>query len=642
MQAPPVRIFAAMRVLLLICCAAVSLSAQTYTESLGLRLNGGLLLNSHTGDPSTAAPVIDCGTFDGGSGMGPAFSVGLEVPFSRSLGMGVEIGFADRSGVFSRQNTYPLRDPATGADVTMTTDYDLEATMQYLEIAPSLLIPIIGTFNQRTLGLGITPRIGLPIAKSYVQRETVVSPENGVIIVDGRAVQERIISEGELLSPTSVILGASASLESMLPIGERVSIVPRISADYIASQLVTDATWHVFSMRAEIGVRFSFGSTSTPPPPPPPPVPVVPVIVAQPRIDLLFTSFTGEVVTGNELRAWTPVVTAVFFDSASADIPSTYRRTDDGSTMSDNPVQAHDWILLRVARVLRENPEARLVLEGATSGAGSEPEGIALAQRRANAVRSALLALGVPSGSIETTASVAPRVPSNNDYAGGREENRRVDIVVKNAPLQKWVSAEAFARVNGTLGMRAAYMGGDPAQRPTTMALTVAGRDTVVSMTNAPMVLAVGVPIGLSDTSRVLSVTADAGGAHSERDTTINVRMLPRRSTSLQTDAFTAVLRFDYNSSDLTDNVRSLLTQLAEILPAGSTVIIEGSADVLGSEGRNRVLSEERGRKTENFMRSATSKSFTFRTSTRTEKFSDDTPQGRFLNRSIYLRVVTP
>jgi outer membrane protein OmpA-like peptidoglycan-associated protein len=631
-----------MRVLVIFLWAGLALHAQTYTETMALRVNGGLILNSHSGDPSTAAPVVDCGTFSGGSGVGPAFSLGLEVPFGRSIGLGVDIGFSDRSGVFSRQNTYPLRDPNTGADVTLTTDYDLETTMQYLEFSPTVILPLIGTFERRWLGLGVGPRIGLPLAKSYVQRETVVSPENGTITVDGKVVQERIISEGELLSPTSVIYGATAYLESVLPISDRVSITPRVSADYIASQLVTDADWTVFGLRAEVGIRFSFGTTAQPAPPPP----VVPVVIApvpaQPRIELQFTSFTGEVVTGNELRALTPVVTAVFFDSSSADVPASYRRTADDGAMSTDPVRAHDWILVRVAKVLRENPDARIVLEGATSGAPSESEGLALGQRRAEAVRSILRDLGVPASAMETRASVLPRVPSNSDFAGGREENRRVDIIVRNAPLQKWVAAVDFARVEGTLGLRAAYMGGDPSTRPATLALNVAGRDTVLPLTKAPMALVVGVPIGLTDTVRTVRVTADAGGAHRERDTVISVKDLPRRSISLQTGGFAAVLRFDYNSSELTDNVRSLLTQLAEILPAGSTIIIEGSADVLGSDVRNKVLSEERARNTETFMRSATSKSFTFSTSTRSDKFSDDTPQGRFLNRSIFLRVVTP
>ncbi len=632
-----------MRFILALLTAHTIVCAQTTTETGALRLQGGILLNQHSGNPATAAPVIDCGDFSSGSGFGPTFSVGFELPFSSALGLAFDVGYSDRSALFSRQNTYPLRDGSTGLETTLTTDVQLDATLHYLEFQPSLVLPIIGTFRNRTLGIGIGPRVALPLAKSYTQTETVLSPDNGVIIENGNAVQQRTIGSGELLSPSSALLGASASLESFIPVSEKVSIVPRISADYYFTQIVTDADWSIFSIRAEVGVRFSFVRTQKviDPPPPAPIVVPPPIAYAQPKLDVSVAGFDGEVVTGNELRAWTPVVTAVFFDSASSAVPLSYRRSNDGSVMSTDPVKAHDWILVRAANVIAQNPSARIVLEGATSGP-TEPEGTPLAQRRAEAVRKVLLDLGVPGSKIDIRSSVLPRIPSNNEFAGGREENRRVDIVVQNAPLQRWVSAEEFATVQGSLALRTVYSGGSPDSRPTTITVNVNGKDTTVSLQSAASTIRVNVPIGLTDTARVLTLRTSAGGAVNERDTMIDVRTLKRRSTTLQTNTFNAVLRFDYNSSDLTENVQTLVTQLAELLPDGSTVVIEGSADVLGSEGRNRVLSEERAAKTERFIRSTSSKNFTFKTSTRSDRFSDETPQGRFLNRCIYVRVVTP
>jgi outer membrane protein OmpA-like peptidoglycan-associated protein len=102
------------------------------------------------------------------------------------------------------------------------------------------------------------------------------------------------------------------------------------------------------------------------------------------------------------------------------------------------------------------------------------------------------------------------------------------------------------------------------------------------------------------------------------------------------------VLRFDYNSSELTDDVKILLQQLADQLPEGSTITIDGSADVLGSQERNRVLSDARASTTQAYLRSITKKSFTFSSSSQSKSFSNATPQGRFLNRNIKIRVPTP
>lgn len=629
-----------MRFLLpLLLLAAVSVNAQTYKESLGLRLNGGAIFSSHSGNVHETAQIIDCGELTSGSGIGPAFSLGLEFPFAPSIGLGVELGYANRSGTFTRVNSYPMRDSVTGSDVTMLTDYDFEATLNYVEISPSIIIPVIGSFDRRTLAFSVGPRIALPVAKSYVQRETVTSPSNAVFIVDGQRTQQRILSEGELISPSSMLFGASAGVESFIPIGEHVALVPRLSADYFFTNVVTDAEWKLLGVRAEIGIRWSSGTT-TQPPPPPPAVVVAPAMPAPPRIVLQLTGFTGEVVTGNELRASTPIVNAVFFDSASSDVPPLYRRKRENTTFSTDPVEAHSWLLLRIASIIEANPNARIILEGATGGPTTEQEGVALAARRAESVRSILVDLGVPSSVISVKSSLMPRVPSNSEFAGGRAENRRVDIVVQNAPLQRWVSAEEFAIAQGRLNVRAVFSGGAPDARPQNMVITVNGRDSVVMASSVENGIQFDMSIEPTQTTIPVTVMASAGGAISQRDTILDVTKLPRRSIALQTDKFDAVLRFDYNSAELSENEKNLLRQLAEQVQENSTIIIEGSADVLGSEDRNRILSEQRGSNTEQFMRSVANKNLNFKTSTRTDKYSDDTPQGRFLNRSIHVRIL--
>jgi outer membrane protein OmpA-like peptidoglycan-associated protein len=638
-----------MRVLALLLLASASIcSAQTYTEQLGLRVNAGLSVNTHSGSVSTTAPLIDCGELTSGSGLGPSVSLGLELPFSTKIGLGLEIGLVDRSGSFSRTNTYSMRDPVSGDDVILTTDLVFAPRMNYIEFAPSVIIPILGTMQQRRLGVSLAPRIGLPIAKSFEQRETVVRPENAVFIVDGVRTQERILSSGQLLSPSATIVGASASIESFIQLSDRLALVPRVSADMIFTSLVADATWNTFGVRAEIGLRLSSGKTIAPPveAPPPPPViverPQEPVRYAQPRIALSVRRVAGEVVTGNELRATPPIVNAVFFDSASADIPLSYRRSRDGSVVSTNPVDAHAWVMMRIARIVSDNPSARVILEGATSGTTSEPDGTALAQRRADAVRRTLIDMGVPASVITTKASALPRVASNNDYALGREENRRVDIVVQNAPLQQWVSSQEFAVFQSKIDVRTTYAGGNPAERPALMTVSVNGRDSVIPSADGTTTLSVDIPLPDDGSAALVSVVASAGGVVTQIDTAVSTEGFQQRRIALRTDRFQAILRFDYNAKDLSEDDKILLRQLAEQVPDGSTIVIEGSSDILGSDERNRALSQQRAATTESYMRSVAGKNLTYVTRTLAERFSDATPQGRFLNRNIHVRVITP
>ncbi|MBU3679550.1 MAG: hypothetical protein FGM32_08080 [Candidatus Kapabacteria bacterium] len=624
--------------------ASSNLAAQsTSTETLALRLGGGFASTSHTGSISSAGGILDCGSLTSGSGMGPGGYAALELPITSWGALGLEVGLTNRNGAFSRTNTYPLRDTAAGKDVTMTTQYTLDATISNLDVSAQLQLPIIGTLQRRTLGLSIGPRLALPMTASFAQRESVVSPESAVFLENGIPVQERLIREGALQTRSSLLLAISAGVESFIPLSDRLSIVPRVSADYFLTDVVTDAAWKPFTIRADVALRLSLTKKPVFAPPPPPPVIVEapskpsyapPMLVLEPR------SFTGEIVTGNVLRASTPIVNAVFFDSARADIPASYRVRADGSAMSSEAVAAHDWILPRIAAIVASNPSARIVLEGATSGTGTEPEGLPLAKRRAEAVRGALVGLGVPNSSITIAPSVSPRIASNADLPGGRAENRRVDIVVQNAPLQRFILTEQYAELRGTATVASRFQGGPPEMRPSSQVISANKRDTSVGSLDA--VVAIPVEIMLDNSARPpasISTTSSAGGQFAEKVLMIDAGSLARRSNALDISEFEAVIRFDYNSADLLDNDKTLLRQLTEQLPEGTTIVIEGSADVLGTLERNRQLSSNRAANTEAYIRSITAKSFTFATTSLASPYSDATPQGRFLNRNIRIRL---
>jgi outer membrane protein OmpA-like peptidoglycan-associated protein len=632
--------------LLVSALAVVAASAQSTDERFGLRLNLGFGSTSHSGALHATRGIIDCGEITSGSGTGLIGSAGLELPLSNGFGLGLELGFAQRGGVFTRENIYPLRDSLTGAEVDMVAAHTLRTTLSTIDVAPQLILPILGTFRQRTLGLQIGPRFALVQTASYKQEETVTSPDNAYFIENGRAIQERIVDANDFAAATSLLTGVTASLESVINLGERVALAPRVSYDYFFSSALSDVRWDVRGLRGEIGLRWSIPPAAPafiPPPPSPPPVIVMnePVPVAPLRIALTAGPFTGEIVTGNALRASVPIVNAVFFDSASAQIPLNYRRSRDGSVMSADAVEAHNWIMVRIANIVSENPNARIVLEGATSGVSNELDA-SLPKQRAEEVRDVLIDLGVPASAISVKPLTLPRIASNNDLAGGRAENRRVDIIVVNAPLQRWVQSEEFAEARGSLAVTSQLLGGDPSNQPGDVTYTIFEQDTLALTSKPAIAKNMLVPVEPSAQALSIPVRASSGGVSAIQPVDVDLARLPRRRIALRTDGFEAVLRFDYNSSELTDDVKILLQQLADQLPEGSTITIDGSADVLGSQERNRVLSDARASTTQAYLRSITKKSFTFSSSSQSKSFSNATPQGRFLNRNIKIRVPTP
>jgi len=96
----------------------------------------------------------------------------------------------------------------------------------------------------------------------------------------------------------------------------------------------------------------------------------------------------------------------------------------------------------KLAEWLKKNPTRNLLIEGHTDNTGAEDFNQRLSQQRADAVRDQLVSRGVPADRI-TTKGYGPRYPVvANDTASGRQQNRRVEVVV----LNEGATAESVAR----------------------------------------------------------------------------------------------------------------------------------------------------------------------------------------------------
>lgn len=89
--------------------------------------------------------------------------------------------------------------------------------------------------------------------------------------------------------------------------------------------------------------------------------------------------------------------------------------------------------LAKIAEQLRMNPDARIEIEGHTDSVGSEAKNQTLSEKRAAAVRDYLTGRGLPAVRI-TMAGLGEGSPlASNDTAAGRQQNRRVELVISPA-----------------------------------------------------------------------------------------------------------------------------------------------------------------------------------------------------------------
>jgi outer membrane protein OmpA-like peptidoglycan-associated protein len=97
-----------------------------------------------------------------------------------------------------------------------------------------------------------------------------------------------------------------------------------------------------------------------------------------------------------------------------------------GSTLKPGAQRALD----NLAQFMQKYPDREIAIEGFTDSTGSKEQNQTLSEKRAWAVKAALVARGIPSNRIDARG-YGPSFPvAGNDTATGRQLNRRVEIVI--------------------------------------------------------------------------------------------------------------------------------------------------------------------------------------------------------------------
>jgi outer membrane protein OmpA-like peptidoglycan-associated protein len=106
--------------------------------------------------------------------------------------------------------------------------------------------------------------------------------------------------------------------------------------------------------------------------------------------------------------------------------------------------------LAKIAGVLMAYPGLKLEVDGFTDSTGSDEVNQTLSDKRAEAVRTFLVAQGVPSDSVKAQGLGDADPIASNSSAAGRQLNRRVDMIVSGSVIGTQLASGAMASDAGS------------------------------------------------------------------------------------------------------------------------------------------------------------------------------------------------
>jgi len=89
----------------------------------------------------------------------------------------------------------------------------------------------------------------------------------------------------------------------------------------------------------------------------------------------------------------------------------------------------------KLSAFLTKYPDRTVIIEGHTDNVGSDDYNMGLSQRRADSVRSLLVTQGVEGSRLTAVGKGESTPVASNDSASGRQQNRRVEVIISNKAM---------------------------------------------------------------------------------------------------------------------------------------------------------------------------------------------------------------
>jgi outer membrane protein OmpA-like peptidoglycan-associated protein len=616
-------------------------------------INGGAFANGnlHSAAFENIAPGGERGgMFENGFGIGGSAYAGIEYTPLKNQLFGIPYRWATKLS-FSLLSAPLTTDYYFGNVISGNNSIKgnakqtVDATVGLLAVEPGILL---SPFENLPVNFSLGAQLGTPLISSYKQSEEWTNVEPA-----GSVLKTNYGSEGDIPNKSAIYAALSIGAQYEAAKVGNFAILPEIQYNYALTNLSSSLDWKASSIRGGVAVRYNVLKTIPPPEPPP----VEPPPAPKPKILALSAEVLKDgapVAPGSVIEITVPVNAYItqyalapiaFFEKNSSTIAMP--KSDDGFKNATQE-EAQTAIANSLKNFLKVNPQASVTIVGSASA--DEEAGIA--QQRAESVAGFLKAQGIAASRIATNQEISK---DNLRYEELREEQRYVRfafsnsqtvvldtvMVLGNRPFESsnapkplaveftarpvFVAEAAPYQISGTATSDGVFK--NLAESPETFSVPVAYTDAVLK------------PVAVNYSIK------DAEGK--TQTASVNFSIQPRQEIRkienevVKNDGKPAqeyVLGFfKFDEAKMYAVNSDAFAKAQNAFKSGKKIQLIAMTDNLGTPEYNAQLARQRAQAARELFGKNAEVEIIY---PETPMFSNETPQGRVLNRSVMVRIV--
>ncbi len=642
----------------------------------------GYGINMHNSEFSKVGTIPSCcPIYDGGNGNG--FSLGLfyELPLAKSFSLGLKSEYASLDAVLEKDELKLFGDD--GNKVEGNLNYKIDSKINKLAFIPYASIK----FSNFNLNLGFS--LDYLIKADMNQREMISSPDN-LVFKDNNS-NSRNIYNGEVdgLNALNYSIYASIKYDIFLDKSKNYCLTPSISANYGLTDIATNTSWSVNTVRFNIGFAYNLLEEEVIPEPKkelnlPKPniVQKKPATTYKPKaaelkrisdlkLDINAVGVNEDGIETPELQVVKieeflstnvqPLLSYIFFDENSYEIPNRLEIMSSSETSQFgmnslknlDALETYKKILNIIGWRLNQIKEADLTITGCNSDENLEKSNLKLSEKRAEILKSYLTNVwNIDPDRIKIQKRNLPEKPSSSAHNDGIQENRRAEfssdderilepVIIEdtlrtaNPPILRFKTSfsssvaikewRLFVLHEGQTIKEFEGKGNIPAQIDWVLSKDLT--NSSINWNKIDFVLTAKDNENNENESDMKSINVSSVSIKKKRDE-------GKKDKSI--DKYSLIL-FDFNSAELTAPNKKIANMIKQKISADANINIYGYADRSGIAQRNLQLAEDRAKASASAISRPDSKIHSVGSSQLI--YDNNLPEGRFYSRTVSIIV---